>query len=122
MAGEGADVERRGLSRRDMIRASAAAGVTAWTAPMILDSFMSPAAAASGGLPTGCSYGLIVFTYDTDVVYDLRGLRVKVKDSAGTTDATRNIRTDVFDSLGRRTQSTDPDLGTWLFGPTPTVG
>ena len=52
-----------GLTRRQLIRMSAAAGVAAWTAPVILDSLASPAAAASGGFPTGCSYGLIVFTY-----------------------------------------------------------
>src|SRR5436190_4820159 len=38
---------RRGLSRRDMIKASAAAGAAAWTAPVIIDSLASPAAAAS---------------------------------------------------------------------------
>src|SRR4051794_7350628 len=46
-----ADVEaqdgRRGLSRRDMIKASAAAGAVAWTAPVIIDSLSSPAAAGS---------------------------------------------------------------------------
>lgn len=41
-------VERRGLSRRDMIRASAIAGAAAWTAPVIIDSLSSPAAAFSG--------------------------------------------------------------------------
>jgi hypothetical protein len=40
--------ERRGLSRRDMIKASAVAGAAAWTAPVIVDSLASPAAAASG--------------------------------------------------------------------------
>jgi hypothetical protein len=38
---------RRGLSRRDMIRASAVAGIGAWTAPVIIDSLASPAAAGS---------------------------------------------------------------------------
>jgi hypothetical protein len=51
---------RRGLTRRELIGASA---VVAWTAPILLDSIASPAAAASGGLPTGCSYGFVVFTY-----------------------------------------------------------
>jgi hypothetical protein len=41
------DVERSGLSRRQMIRASAVAGAAAWTAPMIIDSLSSPAAAGS---------------------------------------------------------------------------
>lgn len=53
-----------GLSRRDMIKGAAVAGAAAWTAPMIIDSLTSPAAAASGGLPTTCSYALIVFTYN----------------------------------------------------------
>jgi hypothetical protein len=38
----------RGLSRRQMIKASAAAGAAAWTAPVIIDSLSSPAAAFSG--------------------------------------------------------------------------
>ena len=51
---------RRGLTRRDMIRASAVAGAAAWTAPVILDSLVSPAAAVSG-LSTGISHIDIVF-------------------------------------------------------------
>jgi hypothetical protein len=39
--------ERGGMSRRDMIKAAGVAGVAAWTAPMIIDSLSSPAAAAS---------------------------------------------------------------------------
>jgi hypothetical protein len=39
---------KRGLSRRDMIRGAAVAGAAAWTAPMIIDSLTSPAAAYSG--------------------------------------------------------------------------
>jgi hypothetical protein len=42
------DARRRGLSRRRMIKASAVAGAAAWTAPVIIDSLASPAAAASG--------------------------------------------------------------------------
>ena len=54
--------ERRGLSRRDMIKASAVAGAAAWTAPVIIDSLASPAAAISGGINfTGASYAIIVF-------------------------------------------------------------
>src|SRR5439155_21213050 len=44
-----------------MIKASAIAGVGAWTAPVIIDSLASPAAAASGAFPTGCSYALFGF-------------------------------------------------------------
>lgn len=40
---------RKGLSRRDMIKASAVAGAAAWTAPVIIDSLASPAAALSQG-------------------------------------------------------------------------
>jgi hypothetical protein len=43
-----ADAPRRGPSRRQMIKASAVAGAAAWTAPVIIDSLSSPAAAASG--------------------------------------------------------------------------
>lgn len=39
----------RGLSRRDMIKGAAVAGAAAWTAPVIIDSLSSPAAAASCG-------------------------------------------------------------------------
>jgi hypothetical protein len=46
-----ADVEeqdgRNGLSRRQMIKASAVAGAAAWSAPVIIDSLSSPAAAGS---------------------------------------------------------------------------
>ena len=40
------DAERR-LSRRGLIHASLAVGATAWVAPVIVDSLVSPAAAAS---------------------------------------------------------------------------
>jgi hypothetical protein len=43
--------ERRGLSRRQMIKASAVAGAAAWTAPIIIDSLSSPAAAGSKCVP-----------------------------------------------------------------------
>jgi hypothetical protein len=45
---------RKGLSRRDLIKASAVAGGAAWAAPVILDSLSSPAAAMSSPL-TGCN-------------------------------------------------------------------
>jgi hypothetical protein len=41
--------ERAGIGRRSMIKRAAAAGVVAWTAPVILDSLSSPAAAFSCG-------------------------------------------------------------------------
>jgi len=52
-----------GLSRRDMIKGAAVAGAAAWTAPMIIDSLTSPAAAASScgpGTPN-LSYGIVVY-------------------------------------------------------------
>lgn len=50
----------RQLSRRTLIKGGAVAGGLIWAAPAI-DSFLSPAAAASGaGL--ACSYALFVFT------------------------------------------------------------
>jgi hypothetical protein len=48
-----------GLSRRDMIKGAAVAGAAAWTAPMIIDSLTSPAAAVSGGVT--CSWFYVVF-------------------------------------------------------------
>ena len=45
------DVAGRGLSRRMMIKASAVAGAAAWTAPVIIDSLTSPAAAGSVCVP-----------------------------------------------------------------------
>ena len=50
------------VSRRSMIKRSAAAGVVAWTAPVILDSFASPAAAATAA--TGTNYLKIICTPD----------------------------------------------------------
>jgi len=48
--GQGSEVtERGGFSRRQMIKASAVAGAAAWTAPVIIDSLTSPAAAGSCG-------------------------------------------------------------------------
>ncbi len=43
--------QSKGLSRREIIKASAVAGGAAWTAPTIIDSLASPAAAASGCVP-----------------------------------------------------------------------
>jgi hypothetical protein len=50
----------RGLTRREMIRASAVAGAAAWTAPVIIDSLASPASAGSV-LATGISHIDVVF-------------------------------------------------------------
>jgi len=56
-------VGREGIDRRTLIKGAAIAGAGAWTAPMIVDSLASPAAA--GSLPPGslgCSYAMVVFT------------------------------------------------------------
>lgn len=52
------DDQRRGISRRTLIRRAAATGAVAWTAPVIIESLTSPAAAVTGGFP--CSYATIV--------------------------------------------------------------
>lgn len=44
---ESARFGKGGLTRRQMIRAAAATGAAAWTAPVIIDSLTSPAAAGS---------------------------------------------------------------------------
>jgi hypothetical protein len=61
----------RGLSRRDMIKASAVAGAAAWTAPMIVDSLTSPAAAASNPHNYACSKGYVFYKIagDSNVYY-----------------------------------------------------
>jgi hypothetical protein len=47
------DAERQGIDRRTLIRRAAIAGTVAWTAPVIIGSLTSPAAAFTG--PTGCN-------------------------------------------------------------------
>ena len=44
---EGASAAERRLSRRGLIKRAAATGAVAWTAPLIVESLMSPAAAAT---------------------------------------------------------------------------
>jgi hypothetical protein len=51
---------RRGMSRRELIRNAAGAGVVAWTAPLLIESIASPSASLSDGFP--CSYASIVYT------------------------------------------------------------
>jgi hypothetical protein len=43
------DVEPPGIDRRTLIKRAAATGAVAWTAPLILDSLASPAAAVTAG-------------------------------------------------------------------------
>jgi RHS repeat-associated protein len=51
-----------------------------------------------------------VSTYTTNVSYDLLGRRVAIVDARG------NVTTSTYDPLGRRSQASDPDLGTWQYG------
>jgi hypothetical protein len=56
--------ESAGVDRRTLIKGAAVAGAAAWTAPMIVDSLASPAAAASATCGPGTpnlSYGIIVY-------------------------------------------------------------
>ncbi len=46
----------------------------------------------------------------TTVSYDLLGQRVAIVDARG------NLTSSAYDPLGRRTQTRDPDLGTWQYG------
>jgi len=61
----------RGLNRRQMIKASAVAGAAAWTAPMIIDSLTSPAAAFSG--PCTKYYVKLAIRYGQNSNYDHLG-------------------------------------------------
>lgn len=49
---ETSDVERPGIDRRTLIKRAAATGAVAWTAPLIIDSLASPAAAVT--VAAGC--------------------------------------------------------------------
>ncbi len=82
--------EQPGLSRRQMIKASAMAGAAAWTAPMIVGSLASPAAALSGGIDlSGPSYAMIVF--------DKGGSRYVLKITKSTCANTNDFSGDVGD-------------------------
>ncbi len=48
--------------------------------------------------------------YKTDSIYDLAGRLVQIVDAQGNTTTNR------YDSLSRKTQTFDPDLGVWAFG------
>jgi hypothetical protein len=81
MVGDIEEGSTRGLSRRQLIKASAVAGAAAWTAPMIIDSLSSPAAAASqncGGGSLTCSW--IYVLYRVSGTYYVSGFNL-----AGTT-------------------------------------
>ena len=82
MAGDIEQGERSGLSRRQMIKASAVAGAAAWTAPVIIDSLASPAAAGSG-LAFGLSFAIVIFDYN--------GNRYAMKVDGGTNTCTGTL-------------------------------
>jgi hypothetical protein len=65
--------ERGGLSRRQMIKASAVAGAAAWTAPVIVDSLASPAAAASGCSGSSVTLSWIWILYTVGGNYYITG-------------------------------------------------
>lgn len=56
--------EKRGISRRDLIKKGAVAGAIVWTVPLI-ESVPAYAATGSPGGVTTCSYIAIVYTYTT---------------------------------------------------------
>ena len=61
------DEGKSGLSRRQMIKASAIAGAAAWTAPVIIDSLASPAAAQSEpSIAVTCSWFYVVYMKSGD--------------------------------------------------------
>jgi hypothetical protein len=66
------DESRAGLNRRQMIKAAGIAGAAAWTAPVIIDSFASPAAAISTGCITGSwSRGCVALGSDNRSIWTL---------------------------------------------------
>ena len=76
MADEVEQGERNGLSRRQMIMASAAAGAAAWTAPVIVDSLSSPAAAVSAQCGSSLTCSWIYVLYLVDGVYYVSGFNL----------------------------------------------
>jgi hypothetical protein len=57
------------MSRRDLIKASAVAGAAAWTAPVIVDSLASPAAAGSQHCTLCVSAAYVFYEYGGTVYY-----------------------------------------------------
>jgi hypothetical protein len=60
------------MTRRDLIKASAIAGAAAWTAPVIIDSLASPAAAGSV-LEEGCQPPGTINTSGAGALYQING-------------------------------------------------
>jgi hypothetical protein len=76
MAEEIQQGERKGLSRRQMIKASAVAGAAAWTAPVIIGSLSSPAAAASIPCGTTLTCSWIYVLYRVSGTYYVSGFNL----------------------------------------------
>jgi hypothetical protein len=71
---------RRGMTRRDLIKASAIAGAAAWTAPVIIDSLASPAAAQTGQpeifrASVPCSWIYLIWTPDGGTTINYTGFK-----------------------------------------------
>jgi hypothetical protein len=58
-----------GIDRRALIKGAAVAGAAAWTAPMIIDSLASPAAAASQKCTFKCSAVYVYYSFNGSVYY-----------------------------------------------------
>ena len=67
MAGDGT-AQRSGMSRRELIRNAGIAGAAAWTAPAIIGSLASPAAAQTPGGSVNCSKAIVLFRKPGDAV------------------------------------------------------
>ena len=54
--------DQRGMSRRQLIQASVAAGAAAWAAPVIIDSLASPAGAVTRACPKGSKAYVLLYS------------------------------------------------------------
>jgi len=61
------------MTRREIIKASAIAGAAAWSAPVIIDSLASPAAAASGCTGSSVTLSWIYVLYTVGGAYYVTG-------------------------------------------------
>jgi hypothetical protein len=73
----------RGLSRRELIKASAAAGAAAWTAPMIVDSLVSPAAAVSTPCASSLTCSWIYVLFRVSGTYYVAGFNLNASTCGG---------------------------------------
>jgi len=81
-----------GIDRRTLLKGAAVAGVAAWTAPMIIDSVTSPAAAASGAtIP--CSWFYVAFKKPGDSVVYWTGSNSNACNTLSTNNAGTTCKT-----------------------------